>query len=91
MSDVADVTATCPHCGSEDICGYDHIMASAGIQGWMRTSDGELIPDWAGSTDVHWDTQQPNDDNRPYQCQDCGELLSAKELVVVEQNEEEAA
>lgn len=77
------IKVSCP-CGGTDIVGYDHILASGLFAGWERNALGEIEPIEAGESKIHWDTQQAWDAARPYQCNDCGDLLATKDLVVEE-------
>jgi hypothetical protein len=77
-----EVHPTCKHCGSQDIHGYDTIVATAVISHFNLKEDGTLEPEWEGSTDVIWDTQKPYDASKPFFCEGCSKLLSIEDLVV---------
>lgn len=78
------IKVACPHCNSTEIVGEDHILATGFISEWYRDEAGQLQVEWQGS-EVHWDTQGPADEEKPYACIDCDERLSEDELVITEE------
>lgn len=84
------VTAVCPHCKSADsLYGLDVVTALACLSGFTRDANGNLEPDWAGDTDVLWDSQKPKDPAKPYYCQDCEKTLALSDLVIESEDDDE--
>jgi hypothetical protein len=68
----------CPNCGSGDLGEADHILATA--RGRWIIEDGERQFDPLGDTEVHWDTQTP-DEEKPVFCHGCDSDLTVEELL----------
>jgi hypothetical protein len=83
---MASFTGRCKKCGGTEIASYDSIIGTACILGFDENKE----PDYDGYTEVAWDTQQPYDAARPYQCQSCWELLSADDIDLIPEDEEES-
>lgn len=62
----------CPTCGNlSGFTSAERILATADINTFSLDEDGGVSPDYAGETEVHWDTQETIEEN-PYSCNDCG-------------------
>lgn len=79
----------CKHCGSDEICGGDSVLVSAQISGWQKSAAGGIEPIWSGDSEVHWDSQTPEIDEKPYYCGNCSKYLGDEDLVIDEEEETE--
>jgi hypothetical protein len=71
----------CKYCGSDEIESYDTVIALARVNNWTRDADGVPVPEYAGGSEVFWDTQSPVDPALPYQCGECREQLAPTDLI----------
>lgn len=69
----------CPHCGSTELRSNDLIGATCDITGWS-VHNGNLVPEWCGESQVHWDSQGSADKSNPYECGNCMKPLSETQL-----------
>lgn len=79
----------CPYCNSDEIVGDDLVCVDAYIREWIIGDDGFPEAVWTGHSEVLYDTQYSADPNKPYRCADCAEQLSAEELLIESDTDEE--
>lgn len=85
---MAEIVLRCPNCGVDNVGSNDVVQATA--QGeWVQTVDTTtgktyrtFVP--GGYTDVHWDSQEADEDD-PCFCQSCTWQGSENELLLPDQ------
>jgi hypothetical protein len=74
------VEAVCPKCGSDRLASVDVVTTFASIIGWEKNSAGKLEPQYAGGSEVLWDSQRHYDPKTPYCCRRCGATFAQPKL-----------
>jgi hypothetical protein len=70
----------CPHCGSDSIRACDSVILTNSVREW-GVVEGELQAlDFCDDGEVNYDSCAPHDPKRPWDCADCGQLLSDADL-----------
>ena len=87
---MATITPKCPHCGSRDFRSNDHVMCSTDIDEWEVDENGALIPEYSDcEAETYWDTVDPVDPEKPYECAECMKPFSSAEIVAAHSDEAE--
>jgi hypothetical protein len=84
-------TGRCKKCGSVKLDAYDTVISTVSIVGFERMEIGGyvgMVPTYGEDSETWWDTSQPYDKAKPYQCDDCGELLGDDDIEFFEEKEE---
>jgi len=82
--------AKCPSCkDGGEIVGYDRVIALAQIAGWTKDKYGDFDPDWAGETEIDWNSQSPHDHELPYLCTSCSQCLAESDLIFEEDTDDD--
>lgn len=82
MKELTDFKIRCPNCGSTNLRSNDHILATCDVASWSIAADGSLEAEYTDSgTEVYWDTQEPVDEDHPWECADCETGFSEEHLL----------
>lgn len=73
----------CPECGGTEIRSVDRVIVTCDVVGFDLV-EGRVVPQYAEtSSDVHWDSSEPYDFTKPYQCSGCDLELSDDDIRAV--------
>jgi DNA-directed RNA polymerase subunit RPC12/RpoP len=72
----------CPKCGGR-ICGFDVIFARSDIWTW-EMENGVPVPEWNGNRYGVWHSQAPENPDKPYGCDTCGQNFAVADLTFEE-------
>lgn len=76
------LSLACPHCGSTNLASNDRVYATCEIAGFQVTEAGTLREEYGmGGSEVHWDSSEPANPDKPYTCNDCDHDLGPLDLL----------
>lgn len=85
-AEITELTGKCPTCDSTQIASYDRVYATARVACFYRAPDGTVDAEYAGESDVDWNSQEPVDRAKPFVCLDCGQRLSLDQIKLVSES-----
>ena len=65
------VRLKCRACGSNAVHSNEHVSATAYVVHWTLTDDDQLVPEYAGYSEIAWDGQRVREAT-PFICTACG-------------------
>lgn len=78
-----DVTVKCRICGAtSEFVSADHVLADASIASFSVV-EGSLMVVYDGESEVYWDTQEPADPDKPYECKGCQTKYSMDDMTAM--------